>query len=101
MISGMLKVGLPQPKFEYDAFFITTLHRPLKRIAEQPEGTLKNQDKIVAIISRNASVTTPELAGKLGISIWGVKKHLAQLKKNGLINRIGSDKGGHWEVVKK
>ena len=101
MISGMLKVGLPQPKFEYDAFFITTLRRPLKRIAEQPEGTLKNQDKIVAIISRNASVTTPELAGKLGISIWGVKKHLAQLKKNGLINRIGSDKGGHWEVVKK
>jgi len=27
------------------------------------------------------------------------KKNLAQMKKTGLLKRVGPDKGGHWEVV--
>jgi ATP-dependent DNA helicase RecG len=29
----------------------------------------------------------------------GVKYHLNRLKTDGVIRRIGPDKGGHWEVV--
>jgi len=32
----------------------------------------------------------------------GVKKeYLDKLKKKGILRRVGPDKGGHWEVIKK
>jgi ATP-dependent DNA helicase RecG len=35
----------------------------------------------------------------LGISSRAVEKRLAQLKDARVIKRVGSAKGGHWEVV--
>jgi len=41
-----------------------------------------------------------EIAKRIGgITEDGVKYHLAKLKAEGLIRRVGPDKGGHWEVV--
>ena len=28
-----------------------------------------------------------------------IEKHLRKLREQGLIRRVGPDKGGHWEVV--
>jgi len=36
----------------------------------------------------------------LGISQKGVEWQIAKLKKKGRIKRIGSDKGGSWEILK-
>ena len=33
------------------------------------------------------------------ISPRAVEKHLAQLKKAGILKRLGPAKGGHWDVV--
>ena len=35
----------------------------------------------------------------MGLSESGIKKILRNLKKEGKILRVGSDKGGHWEIV--
>jgi ATP-dependent DNA helicase RecG len=41
------------------------------------------------------------LTEQLGdITESGVKYHLAKMKREGLICRVGPDKGGHWEVLK-
>ena len=40
-----------------------------------------------------------ELASKLGISLVHVNKNMKKLQSLGIIRRVGSDKGGHWEVV--
>ncbi len=42
-----------------------------------------------------------ELAKIIGITEDGIKKQLANLKKEGMIERIGADYGGHWEVKPK
>jgi len=34
------------------------------------------------------------------VSSNGIKQHLANLKKGGIIKRVGSTKAGHWEVIK-
>ena len=39
------------------------------------------------------------LAEAIGITAKGVEKQLAKLKAQGVIRRIGPDKGGIWEVV--
>ena len=37
-------------------------------------------------------------ASLLDITIDGVKYQIRKLKKEGIINRVGGDRGGHWEV---
>lgn len=45
-------------------------------------------------------MTRKELATNIGISEDGVKYHLDKMKQDGTIRRVGSTKGGHWEVLK-
>ncbi len=51
-------------------------------------------------MSENPLVTINELAIMLSISDRAVSKHLKKLQEEGVIKRIGADRGGYWEVSK-
>jgi predicted HTH transcriptional regulator len=59
---------------------------------------LKNE--IVKAMISNPRVSAKTLSGVIGINTRNTQKHIAELKKLGVIERIGSPKGGHW-VIKK
>ena len=61
-------------------------------------GSEKNQ-AIIAAIKLNPKVTAVEIAMKLGVSSRAVEKRIKTLRENGIIRRIGGDKGGYWEVI--
>ena len=65
---------------------------------ESREKPPKSREKIVALLSEDGKLSAMALAGKLGISAKSVEKHLANLKADGIIERIGPAKGGHWKV---
>ena len=65
---------------------------------ESREKPQKSREKIVALLSEDGKLSAMALAGKLGISAKSVEKHLANLKADGIIQRIGPAKGGHWKV---
>ena len=65
------------------------------------EGVTENQKAILDEIGKNARITAQQLAEILHISLRKTKKHIAKLKLKGLIQRIGPDKGGHWEIIKQ
>ena len=44
-------------------------------------------------------MTMDQLAKTLGITRKGVEWHIVRLKASDRIRRVGSTKGGHWEVV--
>ena len=58
------------------------------------------QDKIIALIKKNPSITQKEIAKTLEISREKVKYHIAILKENNLIIREGSTKKGIWKILK-
>lgn len=58
----------------------------------------KSQKMILDFLTQNPRFTRSQLADKSGLSEDGVKKILAQLKSNGWIERIGSNKTGYWVV---
>ncbi len=62
--------------------------------------TQKTTQKIIELIKANPKITRVELAKETGLSEDGVKFNLTKLKKEGIIKRIGPDKGGHWKVKK-
>lgn len=59
----------------------------------------KSKEKILRLMLGMPSISTVELAEKSGLSVSGVEKIIRHLKEIGKIERIGSDKGGHWEVL--
>ena len=48
----------------------------------------------------NPYISRKELSEKLNINPSAVQKHIQKLKLEGTIKRIGSDRGGHWEIIK-
>ena len=63
------------------------------------KSSQKSSQKIIEMIRQNAEITTQQMADILGISRRAVAKNIAILQENGLIRRVGADKGGHWEIV--
>ncbi|OGS23483.1 MAG: hypothetical protein A2297_01645 [Elusimicrobia bacterium RIFOXYB2_FULL_48_7] len=73
-----------------------------KRLVEGlVERLVESQRKIINFIKQNAHVSKKELSDRIGISTTAIDKNIAQLKKKGILRRIGPDKGGHWEIIKK
>jgi len=60
-----------------------------------------NAATIIDIIRENPNITVGQLMSILSMSDAGVRKIMRQLKSDGLIRRVGPDKGGHWEVIDK
>lgn len=78
--------------------FTVTLMRPLK---SREKSRDKSREKIKALIKENPNVTTIEMSEIIGISIKGIEKQIANLKKEGIIDRMGADKGGNWKILIK
>jgi ATP-dependent DNA helicase RecG len=104
---ALREVGLPAPIFEFTGFFTVTFKRPPMPTGEKKsvglveklvEGLVESQKKILELIKENPYISKSELSKKVGISTTAVDKNIAKLKEKGLLNRIGPDKGGHWEI---
>jgi len=59
----------------------------------------KTKVKIIEIIDKNAKISMTQLAKELDISRTAIQKNIKSLTENGYIKRVGSAKGGHWEVL--
>ncbi len=121
------EAGLRRPKFEFTDFFTITFFRP-ERLGEKMGDRLgeklgekfvkkfvkkfgekfvkkfgdkfgENRVVIIDLILENPKITIKKIAKELNISSRAVDKHIKFLKEEGYIKRIGSLKGGHWEVV--
>lgn len=66
---------------------------------EQPKKKVKTRDRIIELLRKNPKHTTRTLADEIGITPKGVERHLAILKSEGILHRIGPDKGGEWQVI--
>jgi predicted HTH transcriptional regulator len=59
------------------------------------------KSKILQQLKQNPKANYRELADKTGYSTATIKRHIQVLKKMGIIERVGSDKTGHWEIIEK
>lgn len=59
----------------------------------------KTSERIISLLGENPRHSAKSIADSLGLSVKAIEKQLAKLKADGRIRRIGSPKGGHWEVV--
>jgi predicted HTH transcriptional regulator len=70
-------------------------------LGEGQTGSVKSSVKIVELIRKDKQVTIPAMAENLGLTTRAIEKQIGKLQSDGIIRRVGPDKGGYWEVVGK
>ena len=65
------------------------------------DSITNNQSLIIQKMANNPLITVSELSSTVGISPGKIKVNISKLKAKGLIERVGSEKGGHWKVTKR
>lgn len=64
-----------------------------------PIDLLSTEEKILRQLRGNPRCSTQQLGDALGISKRAVLKQVEKLKQQGRLARIGSAKGGYWQVL--
>lgn len=54
---------------------------------------------ILKEIRNNPNITQPQLMDIVGIGKTAIQNNVSYLRKNGYIERIGSNKNGYWKVL--
>ena len=72
----------------------------LREMQESPQkSSQKNSQKIVDLIKERPEITTTEMAEIIGLTRRSIVNITNRLQEEGVIRRVGPDKGGHWEVI--
>jgi len=109
------------PKFEFGDFYSIIFQRESETTEEQrnKDGVdtelIRNDvgetsekrrsnvgetsEKILKLINENRSITIAVISEKIGITTRSVERNIKKLKELSLLKRIGSDKGGYWQVI--
>ena len=116
MFSSCREYGIREPELiEIGDSFRVNLYRPsyeekhkssLKSSPKSsPKSSLKEvnqtQEKIIKMILNNPKITQITMAEQLEITLRAVKKSIKELNEKGILKRIGSARGGYWEVDEK
>ena len=69
-------------------------------IAPDPINTFSDpiKQRLYQAVLRDGSLNYAGYAALIGVSEATIKRRLNELKKEGVIVRIGSNKTGHWEI---
>ncbi|MBU0462395.1 MAG: winged helix-turn-helix transcriptional regulator, partial [Proteobacteria bacterium] len=70
----------------------------LEKDLESRFNLTKNQILIIKGVLENKKITQQLLSEIVGISPKNIRKNMQKLKENGILKRIGPDKGGYWKV---
>ncbi len=94
--------GISDPKFEelQKGFKVTLYKETTQETTQETIKKISTKEKILNLIGKNNKITRTALAEKIGVSENAIKQHLANLKNEGRLKRIGSTKAGYWEIDK-
>ncbi|PTN36063.1 winged helix-turn-helix transcriptional regulator [Desulfonatronum sp. SC1] len=93
---GKLYGGADPQLVEGDAFRMIV---SVPEAGETGKTSEKTSEKILRAARENPGITIAELAVSIGVSTRSVERNIRKLQDGGRLARVGSDKGGHWEVL--
>lgn len=96
--------GLPEPELiDFDGDFRVNMYRKSligeKQVTDVTEKVTGIEVKILELISNDPAITTSKLANMLSVTRKTISTHMKIMKKNNVIERIGSDRKGYWKIL--
>ena len=95
---------MPKPKLiDFDGDFRVNMYRKSlidkKQVTDVTEKVTDIEAKILELISDDPSITTSTLANILSVTRKTISTHIKIMKKNNVIERVGSDSKGYWKIL--
>lgn len=84
----------------YKITFPTTRKTTDKTTSKSTRKTTREDTEklVLELLSNNPHLTADEIGHQLGLTEEGIRYHIKNLKKKGLIKRVGGRKKGYWKV---
>ena len=72
-------------------------------LPKKSEGTTQEttQERILTTIQAKPKITQKELAQSIGLTLNGIKYHIKNMTKLGIIKHEGSTKSGEWIIIRQ
>ena len=84
---------------EFILFILITIDKTLEKIVKDNEFNLNEiQNKIIELIKNDKNITQNEIANILDKNVRTIKRNFKVLIDNDIVERIGSDKTGYWNL---
>ena len=110
MCRELSALGVKEPQYNLVAFIMKATvcanvleewQETTKSDQKRPESDQKSDQMriILELIKSNPSISRTEISEKTGLHDSSVKRRLKTLVDEGLIQRVGPDKGGQWKVI--
>ena len=81
-------------------FLLQTINSSLDKIIKSSKFVMNDiQNRIIEYIINDKYITQNSIAEKLNVNVRTIKRNFKVLIDNNIIERIGSDKSGYWEVL--
>ena len=69
------------------------------KVGDKTKKLNLTRQRIMEEIRNNPNITQPQLMVIIGIGKTAIQNNIAFLKKNGYIERVGSNKNGYWRAI--
>lgn len=104
MFDGCKEYNIQPPKFTEigDCFRVEFFRKKTNVHVNVQENTKMSKKELVCeIIAERNDISNKKIAKKLNCSPKTVYRYIKELKSDGIIERVGSDKQGYWKINKK
>ena len=82
-------------------FILKTINSSIDKLIRNSNFVLNDiQNEIVLLITNNNKITQREIANITNVNIRTIKRNFKILIDNSVIERVGSDKTGYWQIIK-
>ena len=82
-------------------FILETINSSIDKLIKNSNFVLNDiQNKIIELITNNNKITQNEIANITNVNVRTIKRNFKVLIDNLVIERIGSDKTGYWQIIK-
>jgi ATP-dependent DNA helicase RecG len=99
ILEAMRAYGSPEPLLEeIQNGFRVTVFKTTQKTTQKSTQKMMARDQVLNALRENPKLTRDEIASLLGKSRNTIKEHLARLKAEGRLERVGSDRDGYWEA---
>lgn len=105
--------GIPEPEYTVHPGDIMLKFSAVARIENHTNNIVESivesiieklptmRGRIVKIVWKNPYASARTISEEVGIAPRNVQEHLRNLQAQGVIRRVGPDKGGHWELLQQ
>ena len=82
-------------------FILHTINSSLDKLIKNSNFVCNDiQNKIIELIANNNRIKQNEIANVTNVNVRTIKRNFKILIDNSVIERIGSDKAGYWQILK-